>query len=280
MEKSRIFGWLADAGVLPVTLALLVSMLAAFALGHWLRRRSVQQGKTTSLEQSQEGLIVSGVMVVVGLLIGFTFSLALDRFEQRRLLVVTEANAIGTSYLRAQLLDEPDRSRLSRLLTAYTDNRIALGSATVNKQRLIEKNDRLLTQIWAAVSSAVETPKGRTISTPLLLAFNELIDHDTLRKSARVTRLPGMVMMMLYIFLVVTAAVVGFVLSGRRQQTIAVIMFVLLTLAISIIVDLNRPTSGTIMESQEPMLLTRKLLAQPSSDFDQYKQAQPTNGPR
>ncbi|HYX47554.1 MAG TPA: hypothetical protein VE820_12130, partial [Sphingomicrobium sp.] len=113
---------------------------------------------------------------------------------------------------------------------------------------------------------------------PLLLAFNEMIDHDTLRKSARVTRLPGMVMVMLCTFLVVTAAVVGFVLTGRRQQMIAVIMFLLLTLAISIIVDLNRPTSGTIVESQEPMLLTRKLLAQPRTDFDQYKPVGATPG--
>ncbi len=249
MEKWTAFAWLADAGVLTATIALLASMLAAFAAGHWVRRRSAGQGKPTSLEQSQEGLIVSGVMVVAGLLIGFTFSLALDRFEQRRLLVVAEANAIGTSYLRAQLLDEPDRTRLSRLLTAYTDNRIELGKATGNKHQLLETNDRLLTQIWAGVSSAVETPKGRTISTPLLLTFNELIDYDTLRKSARLTRLPGMVMAMLYIFLIVTAAVVGFVLSGRRQQQIAVIMFVLLTMAISIIIDLNRPTSGMIVES-------------------------------
>ncbi|HYX45258.1 MAG TPA: hypothetical protein VE820_00315, partial [Sphingomicrobium sp.] len=163
MEKWRAFAWLADAGVLPLTIGLLLSMLAAFALGHWARKRSAREGKATSLEQSQEGLIVSGVMVVVGLMIGFTFSLALDRFEQRRLLVVTEANAIGTSYLRAQLLDEPDRTRLSGLLTAYTDNRIELARGNGNKQRLLETNDRLLTQIWAAVSSAIDTPKGKAI---------------------------------------------------------------------------------------------------------------------
>jgi hypothetical protein len=141
----------------------------------------------------------------------------------------------------------------------------------------LRKNDQLLTQIWAAVSAALDTPRGKAISTPLIFTFNELIDHDSERKVARITGLPSLVLVMLYVFLVVTAAVVGFVLSGTRQRVMAVIMLVLLALAITIIADLNRPTSGTILESQQPMLMTRKLMAQRRTDFDQFKQ--PTAGP-
>ena len=207
----------------------------------------------------------------MGLLLGFTFSLALDRYEQRRMLVITEANAIGTSYLRAQLLDEPDRTRLSNLLIAYTDNRVELATAASDKKPLLEKNDWLLTHIWAAVSAALDTPKGRAISTPLTLTFNELIDLDTERKVARTTSIPLSVLATLYVFLIVTAVVVGFVLSGARQRYIALVMILLLTLEIGIIVDLNRPTSGSIRKSQEPVLMAKKLLSQPRSDFDQFK---------
>lgn len=279
MEKWEPIRWLMQTSMLAIAIGTLVALLGAFGLGYWLHFRSFGAEKTTSLEQSQEGLIVSGVLVVLGLLLGFTFSLALDRFEQRRMLVVTEANAIGTSYLRTQLLDEPDRTRLSSLLIAYTDNRIALASAPMSESRqdLLRKNDQLLTQIWAAVSAALDTPRGKAISTPLIFTFNELIDHDSERKVARITGLPSLVLVMLYVFLVVTAAVVGFVLSGTRQRVMAVIMLVLLALAITIIADLNRPTSGTILESQQPMLMTRKLMAQRRTDFDQFKQ--PTAGP-
>ena len=276
MEGWQAIRWLADASMPAVTLGILGSLLAAFAIGYWVRVRSIGSQKTSSLENSEEALIVSGVLVVLGLLMGFTFGLALDRFEQRRALVVTEANSIGTSYLRAQLLDEPDRTRLSTLLRAYTDNRIELASATSEKARLLAKNDRLLTQIWAAVSSAIDTPKGKAISTPLLLTFNELIDHETERKVARTTRVPPLVMAMLYLFLVATAAVLGFVLSGRRQRLMAGIMFLLLTSVIDIIVDLNRPVSGTILESQQPMLLTKRMVDQPRSDFDQFKLSTPS----
>jgi len=276
MDEWQPIRWLTKASMLTVSVGSLAALLVAFAIGYWLHSRSFGPGKTSSLEQSQEGLIVSGVMVVLGLLLGFTFSLALDRFEQRRMLVVTEANAIGTSYLRAQLLDEPDRTRLSQLLVAYTDNRIELGSEPSSSARkaLVQKNDRLLTQIWAAVSAALDTPKGKSLSTPLTLTFNELIDLDTERKVARTASIPGLVLLMLYVFLVVTAGVVGFVLSGRRPRVMALVMFSLFWLAMTIIADLIRPTAGTILESQQPMLMTQKLLEQPRPNFDQYKHGQ------
>lgn len=276
MDEWQPIRWLTQSNILAVSAGSLTALLAAFAFGCWLHSRSFGADKTSSLEQGQEGLIVSGVMVVLGLLLGFTFSLALDRFEQRRMLVVTEANAIGTSYLRAQLLDEPDRTRLSQLLVAYTDNRIDLGSEPSPTQRkeLLQRNDRLLTQIWAAVSAALDTPKGKSISTPLTLTFNELIDLDTERKVARTAGIPGLVLLMLYVFLIVAAGVVGFILSGKRQRVMAVIMFGLFWLAMTIIADLIRPVAGTILESQQPMLMTQKLLHQPRPEFDQFKHGQ------
>lgn len=273
MEEWRPFLWIANASVLEAAAVLLALLILSFGLGYFLRTKSFGSAKATSAEQGQEGLIVSAVMAVVGLLIGFTFSLSVQRFEERRMLVVTEANAIGTAYLRAQLLDEPDRTRLSNLLVAYTDNRIVLAGAQGDRKELVERNDRLLAQIWAAVSAASKTQRGQAISTPLLFAFNDLIDHDTLRKTARTTQIPGLVMAMLYVFLIATAAIVGFVLSGHRQRMIAIIMLLLLTFAIGIIVDLNSPTSGSIRESQQPMLLAKQLLSQPRFDFEQYNKS-------
>ena len=79
-------------------------------------------------DHNQEGYLVGSLLGFLALLMAFSFSMALDRYEERRHLVIQEANAIGTAYLRTQLLDEPHRGRLSGLLVAYTDNRIALGT--------------------------------------------------------------------------------------------------------------------------------------------------------
>ena len=92
-------------------------------------RRRKEEGTTTSMRQ--EGYLVGSMLGILALLMAFSFSMALDRYEERRHLVIQEANAIGTAYLRAQLLDEPYRTRLSRLLVDYTDNRIALGTGSI-----------------------------------------------------------------------------------------------------------------------------------------------------
>ena len=85
--------------------------------------------QTTTEVKGQESYVVSAVLGLLALLLAFTFSLATDRFEARRVLVLEESNAIGTAFLRTQLLGEPHRARLSQLLIEYTDNRIVLAKA-------------------------------------------------------------------------------------------------------------------------------------------------------
>ena len=79
---------------------------------------------------------------LLGLLLAFSFGMVLTRYEARRELVVREANAIGTSYLRAQFLNEPYRTRLSTLLVEYAENRVQLASAEGNKKSYLATNDR------------------------------------------------------------------------------------------------------------------------------------------
>lgn len=115
-----------------VALGLFAAMCAAAALGILLK---VQRNRRRDASEAdgQEGYIVSAVLGLLALLMGFTFSLAVDRFDARRALVLQEANAIGTTYLRAQLLIEPHRSRMTDLLVRYTDNRILLAKAPRRK---------------------------------------------------------------------------------------------------------------------------------------------------
>jgi len=263
--------WLSGLSLAGIVIFSLGSMLAAAVLGHVMYVLQHRRAKVKE-DHSQEGYLVGSMIGVLALLMAFSFGMALDRFEERRHLVIQEANAIGTSYLRAQLLDEPHRTRLSNLLVAYTDNRIALASVAADRQaRQLAVNDRLLTEIWAAVTAARDSAAAHSISVPLLNTYNEVIDLDTERKVARQVRVPAPLLVLLYSFLVITAAVIGYVLEERRARIGAFVFFLLLSLYVGIIADLSRPASGSIQESQEPMLMLRaSLKSQPPKAFDQY----------
>jgi len=271
---GQLSQWFAGLSLLGVILVVLISMLLASLAGYAIRRWEIRRAerRKEELEHSQETYLVGSILGLLALLLAFSFSMALDRYEERRHLVIQEANAIGTSYLRAQLLDEPHRSRLSQLLVRYTDNRIALASAEPGQLNdLLAINDRLLTDLWAAVSASRDSALARGISTPLLMTFNEVIDLDTERKVARLVRVPAPILLLLYGFLMLTALMLGYLLEDRRGRMEAAALFVLLSLYVSIIADLSRPTSGNILESQEPMLMLRaSLKAQPPPAFDRF----------
>ena len=273
MEGGWLSSSLSGLSLSGVILALFLCMLTAALAGYGARQ--LQRRWTSGRDQSggnQESYLVGAMLGLLALLLAFSFSMAVDRYEERRHLVVAEANAIGTAYLRAQLLDQPHRARLSQLLVDYTENRIALASASPDRlEPQLAENDRQLTTIWAAVAAARDSARAQGISTPLLLAFNQLIDLDTERKVARQVRVPQPVLLLLLSFLVLTAAVLGFVLEGRRAWVHGIVLFLLLSLYVGIIADLNRPTSGNITESQEPMLMLRQSLkSQPSGAFDRF----------
>jgi hypothetical protein len=273
MRGGWLTNWLSNLTLTGLTLFVLLTMLLAAFVGHgvhrWVRHRAKPGEKE---DHNQESYLVGSMLGFLALLMAFSFSMALDRYEERRHLVIEEANAIGTAYLRTQLLDEPHRGRLSGLLVAYTDNRIALGTGNhAGLDRQIAINDRLLTDIWAAVTAARESANAHGITTAVLMTFNEVIDLDTERKVARQVRVPAPVLMLLYWFLIMTAMVVGYVLDERRARLGAFVLFVLLSMYVSIIADLNRPASGNIKESQEPMLmLQQSLRSQPPKAFNKF----------
>ena len=274
-----LFDWFAQLPTPLLAGMLLAASLAAAYAGHQLRirgDRNRQGGGAGFASDGQEGYVVSGVLGLLALMLGFTLAMAVERFDQRRILVLNEANAIGTTYLRAQLIEEPHRSRLSQLLVDYTDNRIVLATAPRDQvPRLLVKNDQLLTDLWAATSAAFDTVKGLDFSSSFLETMNNLIDLDAARKAARLAQVPTEVIVVLWIYIVVTGGVLGYVLTGRRGQMAGAFLITLLTVSLGVIIDLERPTAGGILESQAPMeLLLKSLKSQPPEVFDRWRSAE------
>src|SRR5205085_6832202 len=130
MPGEWLSSWLSSLSVPVIGIGSFALMLLTAAGGQLLRRRQDRRAKRAERESepsiAQEGYLLGGVLGLLALMLAFTFGMALNRYEARRQLVTQEANAIGTAYLRAQLLDEPYRGSLSKLLVVYTENRIRL----------------------------------------------------------------------------------------------------------------------------------------------------------
>lgn len=217
---ASLLGWLNDVPILLLGALLFASMAGAGLIGHALRLRANRIATYRhETADGQEGYIVSAVLGLLALLMGFTLSMALDRFEIRRVLVLTEANAIKTTYLRAQVLGEPHRARLSRLLVEYTDNRIALATAQPEEvKKLVVGNDQLLTDIWAATAAAFDSISNLDFSSALIEGANDLIELDAARKASRTAHVPTEIFAVLLFYLFSTAGILGYVLAGTTDS--------------------------------------------------------------
>ena len=241
---------------------------AAMEIGRRLKQYRAARAESGLAKLGKEDFVISAILGLLALLLGFTFSLALDRFDTRRTLVVEEANAIGTTYLRAQTFDEPHRSRLSRLLLHYVDNRLAAGSASdlPQMQQQLAITDALQTQLWAETVAAVG-PKRDGISSAFLTSMNQTIDLAASRKAARIAHVPARVFATLLIYMAAAACSLGYIFADVRR-IVGASLLLLITLAFQLIVDIDRPVSGTMKESQQPMQdLKVSLSAQPPAVF-------------
>ena len=267
--------WLVLAPLWVIGLAIFGGLIGAVLIAGVLRRhhklKSARGGGAA--ESSEQGITVSAVMGLLALLVAFTFSIGLERFDTRRVNVLHEANAIGTTYLRAQLLEEPHRARISNLLVAYTDTRVALATAHRGPEQrvLLGTSDRLITDLWTATVAAFPSIRPYTFSHSFVDSMNNLIDMDASRKAGRQAHVPPVVFLALFLYLFVAAGVISYVVVGKRSRHTAWVLFVLLGMFLLLIIDIDRPTSGGITESQEPMLQLQSFLkAQPPQSFDRF----------
>jgi hypothetical protein len=244
---------LSSAPLWAIGIIFFLLLCAAALLGRWLRGRF---DKTESDSQS-DGYLLSAALALLGLLIAFTFSLAVSRYDARRMMVVEEGNAISTAWLRAALIDGPEGDALRAALRRYADIRLLLPE--VDRRDDVETaTDEAQALVWRRLKvalPAVQPPIGATIVT----ATTEMFDSAARRKAERRARIPGRVLDVVSLYAVMSAGIVGYVLGRKEDRHLAVmaILFLLLTLAMTLILDLDRPWSGGITISPQPMIDAR-----------------------
>lgn len=272
--------WLLTAPIPIIGLILYAGMIVAAAVGWTLRMWHAPP--ETERAQASEGYIVSAVTGLLALLVGFTFSLAIDRYETRRALVLEEANAISTVYVRTQLLPEPHRDRISALLTEYTTNREALARQRLGErlQDRLTRSDALIIALWKATMSAFPTIEDRAFSVAYLNSMNEMMDMDAARQHSRRTHVPAEVFLMLVIYQIVAAGVLGYVLGGSRARATSALLLMLFGGSLILVIDIDRPDSGGIREQQTSMDLVMQMIRDnPPHSFDTPPPTNPRANP-
>jgi hypothetical protein len=253
--------WFFESG--PIWLVLLV-LIAAMGLasefGAWLRHRA--GGADARNVEHAEGYIISGVLGLLALLVAFTFGMSLDRFEIRRDLVVKEATALSTAYLRTSLLDDP--GRLRALTQEYARARLEYGLFGGAPQLAAEQRAaRLRPMIWAEAVKAVGPSRLTPLPAFILSPFNEAFSTAAARRAALADRLSPIVLWTLVLFMVAAAAVLGHCIAGAstRLRIGSLALFALFTLAFWVILDLDRPRGGPIRVPQDAMADAVRLMA-------------------
>jgi hypothetical protein len=230
-------------------LGLFVGMLLMLTLGQFLGRRS--RAEETDADRSRLTGVEAAIFGLMGLMIAFAFSGASARYEMRRQLTVDEANAIGTAYLRLDLLPTASQPALREKFRRYVETRIAVYRVLPD----LEASDAqaaiavtLQNEIWAgAIAALREAPPHATIVA--VPALNQMIDVTTTRAIAARTHTPTLIFAVLLILGLVCSALAGFVLAHTQTRSVRlhVIAFVVVvTLTIYVIFDLDYPRFGLI----------------------------------
>ena len=208
------------------------------------------------------GAAEAAVLALMGLMIAFTFSGAASRFEDRRHLVTEEANAIGTAYLRLDLVPEEAQPELRELFRRYVDVRAVTyqnaEDVSATEARLAE-GTALQGRIWAKALAASRRPDAAPSAPMLLLpALNQMIDITTTRVMATRNHPPAVVFVLLGGLILVGALLYGYDTSpNARRDWLHIVLFAgVLSLAVYVIVDLEFPRLGLIRVDAADQLLT------------------------
>lgn len=245
-----------DLAGVPLPLIFVVSValiLAASEFGHRLGIRAEDRGG------SNLSTLEAAILGLLALMISFTFAMALSRFDARREAVLNEANAIGTTALRARLLPAPHNTQCLTLLREYVRVRLDITRRNPSAAELaaaVNRSNEIQEALWqqakaVAVRDTALVPTGFFIES-----LNHMIDIQKQRLTAVRNRVPNIVILSLYGIAAVALGFTGYAggLEQRRWRPAVYITGMLVAAVILLIQDIDRPSTGFITVSQQPML--------------------------
>jgi hypothetical protein len=203
------------------------------------------------------GVLQGALLGVVGLILAFGLSLAVGRYEGRRTAVVDEANAIGTTYLRAQLIAEPARTRSLALLREYTDLAIRLAHdvpSSSGMRRTAAEEGVVQRRLWRLAGEALDADPVASGPRLYVDSLNTMIDMQTVRISGLNNRVPGAVLALEVIGAAIALGLLGLFLSVLGRGLLPIVFAAaLVSMLLLVTFDLDRPVRGLITVPATPL---------------------------
>ena len=244
---------------------IIAGVVLGFVAAGYLGGRVLREHAETLREPV--GIVQGALLALVGLILAFGLTLAIGRYDDRRAAVVDDANAIGTTYLRAQTLAEPVRSRSLRLLREYTDASLRLSHAvptTAGFRRAVRQEDVLQRRLWGLAGDALRASPRDSAPRLYVETLNHMIDQQTVRVAVLNNRIPSAVLALEVLGTAIAFGLLGLYTSMHgRGATTAVLAGVLVTMLLLVLFDLDRPTRGLIRVPDTPLVALRASMALP-----------------
>ena len=252
-QHDLLYGFSSVVIVVILFMAIVALNEVGFRVGRFVQSHTDDEVKalTSSIQASVLGLLA--------LLLGFTFSMSMQRYDNRSMALIDEANAIGTAILRVQLLPEEYRDEAGNLFRQYVGLRVEIGQLDLTKtEERTSYNDKiadLQNRLWALAISATEVDPRPVTTGAFVKSLNDVIDSQGKRNALLQMQVPEVVLVLLFIVFVSSGGIMGYSagLSGKRMFAPIVLVSILITLIVFIIIDLDRPKRGLIQVNQSVM---------------------------
>jgi hypothetical protein len=256
------FWFQVDSNLVAVLLAIAILVVAEFGfrLGDLLhRKRHIESDAAFNV-------VEGGVLGLVALILGFSFSLAVNRFDARQHTVVVEANAIGTTYFRSSFLEMPDRETFRSLIRRYTRvrlDRYERFAVPAVRAHTAAETAALQNKLWRIVASEANR-RPRITASLLAQATNDMFDIGAEHDASLANHVPGAIILLVIIGGLAGAGVIGFGfgLSSSSHWPVSVLYGLIIMLLVTTTLDLDRPSRGWIRVRLVPLSDQLRLISE------------------
>jgi hypothetical protein len=229
----------------------MVALWLSIQIGAFLARemRPVQEEEREDLN-----LVISSSLTLLALIIGFSFSMAVSRYDQRKDYEEEEANAIGTEYVRADLLPAADAAQVRQLLTQYLDQRLLFYTARDRRQleAVDNETEKLQNDMWFIVQGAAKV--GPTPTLALAIAgMNDVLNRQGYTQAAWRNRIPVGAWILMVVLSISCSLLIGYNAHQKGFRLSIVLPFVV-SLAFFLIADIDSPREGVIRISPQNLV--------------------------
>jgi hypothetical protein len=196
------------------------------------------------------GSVEGSMLGAMALLLGFTFSIAISKFETRRQITIDEANDIGTTIFRCDMYPDSVRNPLRADFKEYIETRITYYTVGNNEEKIkqeLVKAGEISGRIWKRVARQAQNRDNIAVTAQMIPAVNAMIDIVTTRDASRISKVPRLVLFVLLALVLISSFVLGSDYNGKKRNKILIFSYALaMTITLDLITELDRPREGLI----------------------------------